>query len=512
MKLEEIVEKFLERGVQVNEEAIIYLATQSNTEELVNRILRRIDTLNEKPLLITEETIPFLLDGEDTQKINWSDFIEWKYRAEIGETTETFKEFLERCERLGKIETLSKQRIVNFKILKNYDKSKGKGKVEDFLNYFLDRYNKIKNFIAKRLLSVVSIDKLNKRFDEEISIIGIVTEKREGNQGYILEVEDPTGLARVIIPQDNPQLSKIYEEIVYDEIVGITGIAKGKTIYASNIIFPDVPITKEKRKLNIDEDVYAIFTSDIHVGSTKFLKDKFEAFIEWLNSSKEVPSKVEYIFVAGDLVDGIGVYPNQEEELEIIDIYDQYVSLAEYLEKIPENITIFLIPGNHDAVRLAQPQPPLPKDVAGALYDLDNVVMLSNPAYIKLEANNSFISILMYHGVSFDAMIEKINRLSYDNPAEVMATLIKKRHLSPIHGLDILPQDHDCLVIDEDIDIMHAGHVHINGLAEYKNILLINSGTWQAQTDYQKLMGHVPTPAQVPIVNLRTREVKIVKF
>ncbi len=511
MKLEKIVEKFLERGVQVNEDMVIYLATQSNTEELVDKILRKIDALSEKPLLVTEEMIPFLLNGEEIE-INWNDFVEWKYKAEVGETTETFKRFLERYKKLRRIEVAGKRNTVDFKILKNYDKSKGRGKVEDFLSYFLDRYNKIKNLIGKRLFRVVSINRLNNKFDEEISVIGIVTEKREGNQSYILEVEDPTGLVRVIIPKDNPQLSRFYEEIVHDEIIGITGIAKGKIIYANNIIFPDVSITKEKRKLNVNEDVYAIFTSDIHVGSSKFLKSKFEAFIEWLNSDKEIPSKVEYIFIAGDLVDGIGVYPNQEEELEITDIYEQYTALAEYLRRIPEDIKIFIIPGNHDAVRLAQPQPPVPKDIAGALYDLDNVVMLSNPAYIRLESSNTFINVLMYHGVSFDAMIEKINKLSYENPGEVMVTLLKKRHLSPIHGLDILPQDYDCLVIDEDIDIIHTGHVHINGLLEYKNILLINSGAWQAQTDYQKLIGHVPTPGQVPVVNLRTREAKIVKF
>ena len=70
------------------------------------------------------------------------------------------------------------------------------------------------------------------------------------------------------------------------------------------------------------------FTSDIHVGSKLFLEKQFVKFIEWLNGNvdtrKDIAEKIKYLVISGDLVDGIGVYPNQDKELSISDIYKQY--------------------------------------------------------------------------------------------------------------------------------------------------------------------------------------------
>jgi DNA polymerase II small subunit len=41
---------------------------------------------------------------------------------------------------------------------------------------------------------------------------------------------------------------------------------------------------------------------------------------------------------------------------------------------------------------------------------------------------------------------------------------------------------------------------------------MINSGTWQAQTGYQKNLGIMPRPGLVPIVNLATLEVHLKEF
>ena len=65
--------------------------------------------------------------------------------------------------------------------------------------------------------------------------------------------------------------------------------------------------------------------------------------------------------VVGDNVDGVGVYPKQEKELEIKDIKEQYRKLAEFLGGIRNSITIIMCPGGlHDAVRLIEPQPKIP--------------------------------------------------------------------------------------------------------------------------------------------------------
>ncbi|MDY7082019.1 MAG: DNA polymerase II small subunit, partial [Halobacteria archaeon] len=71
--------------------------------------------------------------------------------------------------------------------------------------------------------------------------------------------------------------------------------------------------------------VKAALVSDIHVGSENFVGDRWREFTDWLSTQEEI----EYLMVAGDLVEGVGVYPGQDEELTIVDIYDQYEACAE---------------------------------------------------------------------------------------------------------------------------------------------------------------------------------------
>ena len=109
-----------------------------------------------------------------------------------------------------------------------------------------------------------------------------------------------------------------------------------------------------------------------------------------------VPTGRGYIIIAGDIVDGVGIYPDQKNELKIIKIEEQYNYLAELLKKIPNHIKIFIIPGDHDATRSALPQPAIPKQYAKSLYELTNVTMLGNRSLINL---NAFIvpKILILH-------------------------------------------------------------------------------------------------------------------
>jgi DNA polymerase II small subunit len=63
------------------------------------------------------------------------------------------------------------------------------------------------------------------------------------------------------------------------------------------------------------------------------------------------------------------------------------------------------------------------------------------------------------------------------------------------------------MVIDDVPDIFHSGHVHFVGLDMYKGVLIINSGAWQRQTDFQESVGITPTPGMAIIVNLQTMKV-----
>ncbi len=89
----------------------------------------------------------------------------------------------------------------------------------------------------------------------------------------------------------------------------------------------------------------AVFISDTHVGSNTFLEECWNRFADWLSDSD-----FSYLLIAGDLVDGIGIYPGQESELVIKNIYEQYDAFGEMMQDLPSRMKIIISPGNHDVV------------------------------------------------------------------------------------------------------------------------------------------------------------------
>ncbi len=63
------------------------------------------------------------------------------------------------------------------------------------------------------------------------------------------------------------------------------------------------------------------------------------------------------------------------------------------------------------------------------------------------------------------------------------------------------PSALDWLVVDQIPHVFHTGHLHINGLGQYRNVLLVNSGCFQDQTKFMKSLGIKPTPGIVPIIS-----------
>jgi DNA polymerase II small subunit len=246
-----------------------------------------------------------------------------------------------------------------------------------------------------------------------------------------------------------------------------------------------------------------------------FLEDAFMKFLKWLRGEvgnpqqRELAGMVKYVIIAGDLVDGVGIYPRQEEELLVHDIFKQYDAVTELLAQIPEHITVVTAPGNHDAVRPSEPQPALPRDVAAALYDLNSVIV-GNPAWLSIHG----VKFLIYHGRSFDDLIGTIPGLDRRDPIPPMTKLLQKRHLAPMYGerVAVAPEEKDYLVIEDVPDVLHCGHMHVYGCASYRDTLLVNSGTFQEITIYMKSLGVKPTPGIVPVLNLQTGHARVMRF
>jgi len=388
----------------------------------------------------------------------------------------------------------------DFKILIDSGDMKSSGKVDDFRALFLDRYKRLSRIIRSRseMRGYIEIARLT---NGEVRTIGLVDDVRRTSKGSItFTLEDPTGRVKCIYPEGGFLLN--------DEVVGVIGTYRetSQVLYVREIVRPGLRRIPRDRK--IEENIGAVIISDVHVGSSMFLKDRWEKFLSWLKSGKNGAEIVKYLIIGGDLVDGIGIYPNQEEELVILDIYEQYEALANYLAELPDYIKIIMIPGNHDLVRNTEPQPPLPSDIQ-KLFN-GNVEFLSNPTLFSIH-NYKF---LLYHGASLNDLVELIPGMSYEKIGPIMKYMLEMRHLGPSYGskVPLAPLPRDFLAIDIVPDVFITGHVHAFTYENYRGIHIINASCWQAQTKYQKMMNFNPVPGKVALINFHTDQVRVLPF
>ena len=238
------------------------------------------------------------------------------------------------------------------------------------------------------------------------------------------------------------------------------------------------------------------------------MREEWDRFVGWLNSDDQSANEIRYIVIMGDLIEGIGVYPNQEKELEIKDVYKQYEKLAQMLKEVPDDISIITIPGNHDIVRNPEPQPCLPEDIQKLFPP--NVIFYGNPAFMDIEG----LKLLLYHGRSINDLSDLLPQVDTDYPITAMKEMLERRHLVPVYGkkTPIAPEKEDHLIIEELPDIFVTGHIHRTQVEDYSGIVLMNSSTWQSQTEYQKMRDIQPDPAKVIIFEPQTRQVTVQSF
>jgi DNA polymerase II small subunit len=205
------------------------------------------------------------------------------------------------------------------------------------------------------------------------------------------------------------------------------------------------------------------------------------------------------------------VYPNQIAEITLFDLDSQFNGLNQLLQQIPSHIHLLITPGNHDGVRLAIPRPAIEDRFLASLKDSGlQVTSLGCPSQVSLHD----VNLLIYHGDSLVDIMAALSKPELEASFVAMREMLRGRHLAPIYGKSttIVAEPRDWLVIDEVPDILHCGHVHVTSVGSYRKTLILNSGTFQSQTDYQRLIGVEPTPGIVPLVNLQTLNVKTLNF
>lgn len=500
-----LVKRFLEAEMLLTPQALEALKKQEDPEAATERVLARLREMVDKPPVITDELISRVLSSPEGGG------------AEQEVEAEPLPELIHK-----RFKPLAAELEARVEVrLDVTGKSYSEGEIKNFVNLFKNRYERLSGILKQRvdLRDAIPIQELDARDDgEQVRVIGMVANKRETSSGHVmLELDDSSGRVTAWIFKGRRELMQKASEIVVDEVIGVLGILRkgerGVRLVVQDLAWPDIPAPRPLGKA--PEPVCAVLISDLHVGSEMFLEDLFNRFVRWLKgeignpNQRELASRVKYMVIAGDICDGVGIYPQQEKELLIHDIFKQYSVASQLLEQIPDYITLIITPGNHDACRPAEPQPAIPKDVAEELYNL-NAVMVGNPARVLLHG----VDFLVYHGRSFDDLVGAIPGLDMRNPVPSMVKMLQKRHLAPIYGgkTALAPEQIDYLVIDEVPDVLHCGHMHVYGCNTYRDVIAVNSGTFQAMTSYMKSRGVRPTPGIVPVVDLQTRKVRAIRF
>ncbi len=505
--------KKIENMVQQNIEEKTEVEKEQNTEEIKKLQTKMLSTIYGKGEMQPKDFEDDETDFDDPDK---SDQITLSDESEQQET-------ILKLIKLEKVKTwkpFASEYDAEINIIKDVTgNSTCEGTTDDFTKLFVNRYNSLRKILRsqrRELANAIPINRVKKSNVKEIQIIGIVKEVRTTTNGHrLIELEDETDTAICIALKNNLQTHQIANEVVLDEIIGIQGqmSKNGDLIVINNIVYPEISIKNERHKSEIP--LYAAFLSDIHIGSKQFMQEQWNSFLKWINGQlgnsrqKDVAGKIKYIIIPGDVVDGIGIYPNQESELSIGDVYHQYEALAEQLRFIPDHINIIMQPGNHDAVRPAEPQPTFEKEIQNLFSDM-NITFAGNPCYFSIHG----VEILSYHGQSLLDYATNIQHLKYNEPVEIMKIMLRKHHLAPTYGgyTPLAPEHVDYMVIDKIPDVFVTGHVHLAQISDYRGVKLINASSWQSQTSYQKMLNFIPDSAKLPILDLRSGNITMMDF
>jgi len=409
----------------------------------------------------------------------------------------------------------------DIKVIQEFSKTGYARTASTFTSYFKSRYQKLSAIFKREHVfdkPICSIYNLVQ--NQPLTIIGIVYDIRKLPNSYRITVEDLTGKISIVVPANNINAFEKSKKIFADMVLAFTGVLGGRNVFfCDDIILPDIPLQNSYKQRTEKPDVSFVFISDLHIGSKNFLKKSFQHFVDWVcgyygGTLGVDASKITVIFVGGDLVSGINIYKEQQNDLHIQDLKKQYDEVARYFSKIPKTIKIIIIPGNHDAQRLPTPQPAIMKSFATSLYDLKNVIMTSSPCLVSVFG----VNVLLDHGVSTSVLAEinsDFKSMLVSEPQKIGKYLLQARHLYPIYGEArgvLSPELEDFLVIDKIPDIFAFGHVHSCGYMNYRGVHIINPGCFEGMTDYEERIGLTPNPGWAYVYDLATDSVKALCF
>ncbi|MHA1214326.1 MAG: metallophosphoesterase [Candidatus Hodarchaeales archaeon] len=487
MERKKIIKKALNHNFNLSVEALKHLEKLNISEETLDTILKMVPP---EISVIDLNTLKNYTRSPDLSKKT--------YKTKKPETKEEKqKEIIKEKEDKEKIEI--KVIEPKIKVLSTTpEKNTKKAEVETFRTLFLDRYARLYKILHSNLPEtsnkIPRFLKTGQKYPRKnVIITGMVQETGVlSTNRFVINLEDPEHnfSTRVVMVKDSPSFPD-YRNILRDSVISVVGdipknYKEGKlTIFwGKDIIRPGLKKHEFTQKTN-GQNVLLI--SDIHYGSKYFSNNTFAKLIKLLtldNLSKELQElakNITTIIIAGDLVEGAGLYSDQKKELKTTSIEEQYSQLTELIAKIPEYIKIIIIPGEHDATPKILPQPAINKKFASELIKLPNTQIYGNP--LRIEINK--MDFLIIHGQGLDRLFQKQLRLEPTDILTGIQTLLEYRHLGLEYGAfyPLMPLDKDYLVIEKIPDVLVTGHFHQAKETEYKGVKIITCGSFQRKKD-----------------------------
>src|SRR3989338_10706308 len=266
-----IVNFFLNKNILISYDILQILKEKADLDGFYKTIIEGIRSTD---FLFLNKDLNNIINMYKSIDINWFDLEKSRVLFEKGKNKKIYEKFLgylSEKKETPKIEIEKEEEKV--KIITSYNEDSKKRDIQDFVQYFNARYKAIEKILKNRqeMRNITSINRLiGKKDKENISIIGLVKDKRTTkNNNLILTVEDPTSSIKVLVNKNKPDLFEQAKEIVLDEVIGVVGVNGENIVFANNILWPDIPTNRELKKSS--DEAYAIFLSDLHVGSKNFL-------------------------------------------------------------------------------------------------------------------------------------------------------------------------------------------------------------------------------------------------
>ena len=263
------------------------------------------------------------------------------------------------------------------------------------------------------------------------------------------------------------------------------------SISSENWFYPGIPSTTKKNQPKSSNESWVALIGSFDLFNKKFSNQLFRKLNKWFQTIHE-NFRIGYcIFCGGVLAQNEF---NSFSEVKNNSFKSEYTFFNSFIEKIPQNIQIFVVPNKFDLTSQFLPQPSIVIDYRSKK---ENIHYLQNPNFLTLERKK----LLIYNPFQFFAQ-----DLFLSQPEKFGIDLLNYRHLCPIWSEDqniIFPYSHDSLLIPNELDFFILNHPSQSVLSSYKNINLLSVSAIKNAN-----LKEIP----ILIFNLHTQERKVIKI